>query len=267
MGAIADWVTVGSSLGNTLQWQPWVFGAVLNAVLLVGVWRLPKALLTPAGIVHAWILGVIVWGSLGWAGYAVVALYFVMGSAVTRVGMAEKEAAGIAEKRSGARGPENVWGSAATAALCAIAVVGAIALDAPQFIPWLWLGYVASFATKLSDTFASEIGKAYGKRTFSMISLQSVPAGTEGAVSLEGTIAGVVGSILIAITGWSVGLISLLGLGLCVIAAFIGTTAESFIGATLQDKFNWMTNEVVNAINTLIGAIAAIGLGAIVGLG
>ena len=41
----------------------------------------------------------------------------------------------------------------------------------------------------------------------------------------------------------------------------MGTTAESFIGATLQDKFNWMTNEVVNAINTLIGAIAAIGLG------
>ena len=257
MGAIADWITVGSSL----QWQPWVFGAVLNAVLLVGVWRLPKALLTPAGIIHAWILGVIVWGSLGWAGYAVVALYFVAGSAVTRVGLAEKEATGIAEKRSGARGPENVWGSAATAALCAIGVIGAIATNSPQFIPWLWLGYVASFSTKLSDTFASEIGKAYGKRTFSMITLQPVPAGTEGAVSLEGTIAGVIGSFLIAITGWSVGLISPLGMVLCVLAAFIGTTAESFIGATLQGKFNWMTNEVVNAINTLIGAITAIGLG------
>ena len=126
---------------------------------------------------------------------------------------------------------------------------------------------MASFSTKLSDTFASEIGKAYGKRTFSMITLQAVPAGTEGAVSLEGTIAGIGGSILMAIAGWGVGLISLVGLVLCVIAAFIGTTAESFIGATLQDKFHWMTNEVVNAINTLIGAIAAIGLGAILGLG
>ena len=77
-----------------------------------------------------------------------------------------------------------------------------------------------------------------------------------GAVSLEGTIAGVIGSLLIALGGWGVGLISLLGIAICAVAAFIGTTAESFIGATLQDKFNWMTNEVVNAINTLIGAIA-----------
>ncbi|MGD1937292.1 MAG: TIGR00297 family protein [Cyanophyceae cyanobacterium] len=263
MGAIADWVTVGSEL----SWQPWLFGAVLNAVLLLIVWRLPKALLTPAGIVHAWFLGVIVWGCLGWPGYVVVGLYFIAGSAVTRVGLAEKEAAGIAEKRSGARGPENVWGSAATATVCALGVLGAIATNSPQWIPWLWLGYVASFATKLSDTFASEIGKAYGKRTFSMVTLQPVAAGTEGAVSLEGTIAGVIGSLLIALGGWGVGLISLLGIAICAVAAFIGTTAESFIGATLQDKFNWMTNEVVNAINTLIGAIAAIGLGVILGLG
>ncbi|MBD0362054.1 MAG: TIGR00297 family protein, partial [Coleofasciculus sp. C3-bin4] len=33
---------------------------------------------------------------------------------------------------------------------------------------------------------------------------------------------------------------------------------ESVIGATLQSKFDWMTNEVVNIINTLIGAIAAV---------
>jgi len=44
----------------------------------------------------------------------------LVGSAVTRIGMAEKEAEGIAEKRSGARGPENVWGSALTGALCAL---------------------------------------------------------------------------------------------------------------------------------------------------
>jgi len=44
--------------------------------------------------------------------------YFLVGSAVTRIGMAEKEAEGIAEKLW-ARGPENVWGSALTGALCA----------------------------------------------------------------------------------------------------------------------------------------------------
>lgn len=51
------------------------------------------------------------------------------------------------------------------------------------------------------------------------------------------------------------------------IAAFIATNLESVIGATLQSKFDWLTNEVVNILNTLIGAIAAIllalGVGAI----
>ena len=48
------------------------------------------------------------------------------------------------------------------------------------------------------------------------------------------------------------------GVVLCVIAAFIATNLESVIGATLQTKFNWLTNEVVNFLNTSIGAIAAI---------
>jgi uncharacterized membrane protein len=44
------------------------------------------------------------------------------------------------------------------------------------------------------------------------------------------------------------------------IAAFLATTAESYIGASLQDKYEWMTNEVVNAINTAIGvSVAMIG--------
>jgi len=93
-----------------------------------------------------------------------VMFYFLVGSGVTRVGMAEKEAAGIAEKRSGARGPENVWGSALTGAICAVGMLWGA--DSSQWESLLLLGYVASFSTKLSDTTASEVGKAYGKRTF-----------------------------------------------------------------------------------------------------
>ena len=114
------------------------------------------------------------------------------------------------------------------------------------------------FCTKLSDTCASEIGKAYGKHTFLITTLQPVPRGTEGAVSLEGTIAGIVGSILIAFLSWAVGLIDLTGVVFCIIAAFIATNIESVIGATVQSKFEWLTNEVVNFFNTLIGAICAI---------
>jgi len=246
--------------------NPWLVGVGLNAILLGLVWIAPKKLLTPAGIFHAWVLGVLIWGTLGWQGYLVVGFYFLVGSGVTRIGIAQKEAEGIAEKRSGARGPENVWGSALTGALCAlgIGVINSGLLGSnfqslvPNLVYLLLLGYVASFSTKLSDTSASEVGKAYGKTTYLITTLQPVPRGTEGAVSLEGTLAGVVASIAIACVGWAVGLIDWLGILWCVLAAFIATNLESVIGATLQTKYTWLTNEIVNILNTLIGAIVAI---------
>ncbi|PSN17068.1 TIGR00297 family protein [filamentous cyanobacterium CCP5] len=240
--------------------MPWLVGAVLNGLLLAIAALIPKKLLTPAGYLHAWVLGVVVWGCLGWPGYAVVMFYFLVGSAVTRIGMARKEAAGIAEKRSGARGPENVWGSAFVATLCAL---GIWLVQLGGTSPWaeiLMLGYVASFSTKLSDTAASEVGKAYGKRTFLITNLKPVPPGTEGAVSLEGTLAGIVASAAIALVGWTVGLISPVGIAICLVSAFLATNLESVIGATLQTRWSWFTNELVNVVNTLIGAIAAIGV-------
>lgn len=243
----------------------WIIAVGLNLVLLGVAWFVPKKLLTPAGLFHAVILGILIWGTLSWRGYAVVMFYFLVGSAVTGIGLAQKEAAGIAEKRSGARGPENVWGSALTGTLCAL---GADAVKAdilplfesppPILYSLLLLGYVASFSTKLSDTCASEVGKAYGKHTFLITTLQPVARGTEGAVSLEGTLAGVVGSVAIALVGWSVNLIDIWGILWCVLAAFIATNIESLIGATIQSRFDWLTNEFVNFINTFIGAITAI---------
>jgi uncharacterized protein (TIGR00297 family) len=263
---------------NYLSWSnPWLVAIALNTFLLAIATLAPKKLLTPAGQLHGWLLGVIIWGSLGWQGYAVVMFYFLVGSGVTRIGKAQKESEGIAEKRSGARGPENVWGSALTAAICAMGVLGLSIfaetggifgdtgkMPVPQdLISLLLLGYAASFCTKLSDTCASEIGKAYGKHTFLITTLQPVPRGTEGAVSLEGTIAGIVGSILMALVSWAVGVIDLTGILVCVVAAFIATNIESVIGATVQSQFEWLTNEVVNFFNTLIGAIAAIVLASV----
>ncbi len=235
------------------DFSPWFVALLLNTGLATLAWFAPKKLLTPAGLLHAWGLGVVIWGLLGWQGYAVVMFYFLVGSGVTRVGLAQKEAAGIAEKRAGARGPENVWGSAAIGTLCALGTL----VTPAAFHGVLGLGYVASFSTKLSDTTASEIGKAYGRRTYLVTTLKPVAPGTEGAISLEGTLAGMAASLVIAALAWGLGLITPLGITLCVGAALIATHLESVIGATLQARWRWLTNEWVNVINTLIGAIAA----------
>jgi uncharacterized protein (TIGR00297 family) len=128
----------------------------------------------------------------------------------------------------------------------------------PIFYNYILLAFTASFCTKLSDTCASEIGKAYGKRTFLITTLQPVPRGTEGAVSLEGTLAGIVASAAIAILAWGIGLIDSLGILWCILAAFVATNLESVIGATLQSKYDWLTNEFVNILNTLIGAMVVV---------
>ena len=115
-----------------------------------------------------------------------IATYFIVGSAVTYIGISKKEKAGIAEKRSGVRGPENVWGSGLTALICAVGTLSSNPFYTKLFI----LGYVASISTKLSDTVASELGKVYGKNTFLITTLKPVSPGTEGAISFEGTVAG-----------------------------------------------------------------------------
>lgn len=243
---------------NNIDWSnPWLTAVILNTTLIMVAFILPKKLLTVMGYLNAWVLGVIIWGCLGWQGYTVVMFYFLVGSTVTRIGKQEKEALGIAEKRDGMRGPENVWGSALVGAVCALGVL---------FVSTAWqslliLGYVASFATKLSDTSASEVGKAYGKKTFLITTFQPVKKGTEGAVSLEGTGAGIVASILISLVALSIGMISPTGVVIAIIASFIATNIESFIGATLQTNLDWLTNELVNVINTLVGALVAILLG------
>jgi uncharacterized protein (TIGR00297 family) len=150
-------------------------------------------------------------------------------------------------------------GSAATGLLCAVgSIQGPVWLGIPSQL--YILGYVSSLATKLSDTFASEIGKAYGKTTFLITTLERVEPGTEGAISLEGTIASVVGGSLLTLYGWSVGLIVTKAIPISILAAFVATNLESWLGATVQgkDDWKWMTNEVINFLNTLIGAILAI---------
>ena len=230
----------------------WLSALLINGLLITLAQRLP--LLTKAGWVHAGILGTLLWGSLGPRGWLAVVAYLALGSMVTKLGFRSKQARGLAEARGGRRGPENVWGSAATGAVLALASQ----LLPAQATPVLLVGFAASFAAKLADTFGSEIGKRWGRHTLLITTFRAVPPGTEGAISLEGTAASLVGSALMASLMVLLGLLpTAMGWVLVTLVGLLATLLESVIGATCQHRFSWLTNELVNGLQTTIAALIA----------
>ncbi|CAN0891237.1 Protein VTE6, chloroplastic [Linum grandiflorum] len=172
--------------------------------------------------------------------------------------MAQKEAQGVAEKRKGRRGPGSVIGSGAAGCVCALLSIYGVGGEG---FSQLWvLGFVASFCTKLNDTASSEIGKAYGKTTYLATTFKVVPRGTEGAVSVEGTLAGFLAAIILASISCLLGQIDGSEAVICVIASQIANFGESLIGAVFQEKdgFGWLNNDAVNVINISIGSVLAV---------
>jgi uncharacterized protein (TIGR00297 family) len=101
------------------------------------------------------------------------------------------------------------------------------------------------------------LSRSPGKRHFLVTTFRRVPAGTDGAVSMEGTLAGIAASlVLAAVAAWT-GLIPAVGVGLVAVAAFVGTTLESYLGAAFEQT-KQIDNELVNFTNTLAGGITAL---------
>nr|WKR37741.1 vitamin E 6-1 [Plukenetia volubilis] len=245
---------------NLIQSAPptWQSALVNNVLIFILGSPILVSGLSLSGIFAAFLLGTLTWRAFGPSGFLLVASYFVIGTAATKVKMAQKEAQGVAEKRKGRRGPGSVIGSSAAGCVCAFLSIYGVGGEAFSRI---WeLGFVASFCTKLGDTVSSEIGKAYGKITYLVTTFKVVPRGTEGAVSVEGTLAGLLASILLASIGCILGEIRPPEAVICVIASQIANFGESLIGATFQEKegFQWLNNDAVNVLNISIGSVLAV---------
>ena len=226
-------------------------GFCINFILIYIFCKIP--LMTKGGWISAGILGTILWGCLSWQGWMSVVIYLLFGSLVTKIGYRFKKKQGIAEKRGGRRGPENVWGSAATGLFFAMMTK----FDVANLVLFK-IGFAASFSAKLADTFGSEIGKRFGKDTYLITSLKKVERGTEGGISLEGTLASVLGSIFMSFMMLILSIISTKSQFIIVaVSGFLATLSESLIGAKFQNKYK-LSNELVNAIQTSIGSVFAI---------
>jgi uncharacterized protein (TIGR00297 family) len=226
-------------------------GLGLNAVIAVLAWALGS--IDAGGAVSAVIIGTVITGSLGLPFFAVMVAFFVVGSLVTRVGYRKKAALGIAQERGGARGLRHAWANGGVPAFLALMA----ALAPPQLRDLLVLAYAASVATAAADTCSSEIGKAFGRRTFLITSFRPVAPGTEGAISLEGTLGGLVGACLVSGTGAALGAYGWTAAALVAAAGLLGSLAESVIGVAAERR-GWMGNDLLNATNTAIGALIAV---------
>jgi len=212
--------------------------------------------LTPVGVASSWVLGTLSWAAFGPGAYSIVCLYFVIGSLVTKVKLEQKQKEGTAEARSGRRSLGSVFGSGIAGIVCTL-----LALVTGN--PDLWrIGFVASFVSKFADTVSSEIGKAYGTKTYLVTSFQQVPRGTEGAVSLEGTGAGILGAMGLSAVAIVLRQVTWMDAVLVVVAAVVANYLESVLGATVQGtgKVQWLTNDIVNGLQISLAAIIALGL-------
>jgi uncharacterized protein (TIGR00297 family) len=206
---------------------------------------------TASGAVCGAVIGVLVLMGAGPAGWVLLLATFVAAAASSRLGLRRKALLGIAEERGGRRGPGNAIANTGVAAIAAMLAVLTVSRDAAL------VAFVAALTAGGSDTVASEIGKACGRRTYLVVGFRQVPPGTSGAISIEGTMAGLAGAGALAGMGLALGLIGPAAFAPAVIGAALGGLAESALGATLEAP-GILNNDLLNFLNTAIAAAAAV---------
>ena len=203
-----------------------------------------------SGTLGGLLVGTTVYACLGPRGFAVLALFVVGGSLLTRFGYRSKQRAGTAQEHGGRRGARNALANCAVAVLCAIL---ARATGSDLFI----VAFVASLGAAFADTSESEIGQLLSRAPRLITTLRKVPPGTDGAISPPGTLAGITAACLTAILALALGLLDTQTTALLIaLAAFLGTVADSLLGA----RFPRIGNETTNVICTLVAATLALTL-------
>lgn len=260
-----DNLTVPASAAAVLWWASLVSEDLIAKVGVAAVELLPRAIaanvlvaaagyfartVTVSGAICGALLGLSIVLTAGWGGWMLLLATFAIAVLASRLGLRRKTILGIAEARGGRRGAGNAFANTGVAAAAAMIAALSYASDVA------FVAFVAALVAGGSDTVASEIGKAWGRRTFLVPTLRRVPAGTSGAISIEGTAAGLLGALALGAVGVAGGLVPAVALPAIVAAATIGAFAESAMGATLEAP-GIVNNDVLNFLNTAIAAAAA----------
>lgn len=203
--------------------------------------------LTLSGAITGAVVAILIYTGIGYTGIAMLAFFFIAGSWVTGWQLTKKIDLGTAETDKGRRTAGQVLANGGMAAL-----LSALAWYFPGQRQVIAVMVAGSLAAATADTLSSELGTIYGRRFYNVLTFKKDTRGLDGVISFEGTLAGLVGAILITTIyamgfGW--------GLPFCwiIVAGFTGNLADSILGAWLERK-NLIGNDWVNFLNTVTGA-------------
>jgi uncharacterized protein (TIGR00297 family) len=202
-----------------------------------------------SGAAGGWLLGAILIVFGGWPAYVALLAFFVISTAATKLGYQRKAKEGLAQEKGGRRGFSHAFANAGVAAI--LTILSSCNGDRIVFL----LAAVASLATAAADTCGSEIGQLLGKRTYLPLTFRPVPRGTEGAVSLEGTIASLAAALLVTVISlMAMRETQLLLIVLVTLCGFAGAYLESIAGSWNRKRADPIPNGVMNFFNTMVGA-------------
>jgi uncharacterized protein (TIGR00297 family) len=228
---------------------------VLALCSILGVLSFRFKMLTASGSVAAFAMGMVI-GGMGSVGWLLILVFFtVFGFIVTRYRMGEKKDLGLQEGKGGERTYRNVIANAMVPALVAVIAFSFQAQE--EIVPAIV--YLSSISVAASDTVASEMG-VLSSDVRLITTFERVPRGTDGGVSLYGTLWAFVGAIGASVFGWILlfpnDLLNPLFL-IPVITGFIGCNVDSLVGATLERK-GYVGKLGTNMISMATGALLAL---------
>jgi uncharacterized protein (TIGR00297 family) len=249
IASLSSTAAFAAARAGVLSALPWAVG--VNAVVAWLGYR--AGTVTISGMLAGALVGIVIFACGGAGAWLLLFLTFVVASAASRLGLKRKVLLGIEEERGGRRGAGNALAN------CGVAAMAAVAAVCTPYRAAALAALVAALAAGGSDTVASEIGKAWGRATFLVTSLRRVKPGTPGAMSLEGTAAGIVAALGLASIGVAAGLVAASSVLIIVLGATVGALVESALGATLEGP-GILNNDVLNFINTAAAAAVVLAL-------
>jgi len=207
---------------------PVIIGILAALVVAYGSFKLK--FLDIGGSLLAFMMGSILFGLGGWQFTLPILVFFITSSILSGVGKYKKQTVETMYQKSSQRDFYQVMANGGVPTIIFILII--ISGDF-----YLYTLFLISIAAATADTWATELGIFSKKDPFLITNLQAVKPGTSGAVSVAGSSASLLASILIGCSGfiflsfsWDIFVI----IALC---GFAGSVIDSFLGATVQGQF------------------------------